>query len=242
MTSTFRRLRTRIADLQVFESPQTRRRFLVHALVLTVVLVGLTVAADRYLGFLTDAERARAFVRSYGPLAPLVFIGLQVAQVVLAPIPGQVLAVVGGYLFGAWLGTFYNMVGITIGSTIAFWLSRRYGRGYVETIVHDDALARFDAIDDDHARVTLFVLFLLPGFPDDVICFAGGLTKLPLWQLVLIAVVGRTPSFLLVNVLGDLLGTEQYGAAAMLALALIAISIAGYLKRDRIAAALGIDA
>jgi uncharacterized membrane protein YdjX (TVP38/TMEM64 family) len=242
MTSTLRRLRTRLADLQVFASPHARRRFLVHALVLTVVLVGVTLAADRYLGVLTDAEQARAFVRSYGPLAPLVLIGLQAAQVVLAPIPGQVLAVVGGYLFGAWLGTFYNMVGITIGSTIAFWLSRRYGRSYVESIVDEDALAAFDGIDDDHARVALFLVFLLPGLPDDVICFAGGLTKLPLWQLVVIAVVGRTPSFLLVNVLGDLLWTQQYGAAAVLALALTAVSIAGYLKRDRIAAALGIDA
>ncbi len=144
---------------------------------------------------MTNAAELRVFIRQYGVFSPVVVIALQALQVVFAPIPGQVLAVVAGYLFGAWWGTVYNMVEITIGSSIAFWLSRRFGRAYVESIVHEDALERFDAIDTDTAGLTLFVLFLIPGLPDDMLCFAGGLTGIPLWQLVGIAVVGRAPAF-----------------------------------------------
>jgi uncharacterized membrane protein YdjX (TVP38/TMEM64 family) len=228
------RLRARLENIRVFASPRSRRRFFVHLLALALAFAVVTLLVHRYFGFLIDAQALREFIRSYGILAPVVLVVLQTVQVVAAPIPGQILAVVAGYLFGAWWGTVYNMIGITIGSTIAFWLSRRYGRAYVEKIVHHEALARFDAVSDEHGRSALFFSFLVPGLPDDVICFAGGLTKIPLWQLVALAVIGRTPAFFLVNVVGDLLGTDRFLTASVLAVVLVAISVVGYRYRDRL--------
>lgn len=239
MIGALRRLRARLADVRVFASPERRRRVAVHALLALAVLVGATLLARRHLGFLSDPEALRAFVRGYGGWAPVVMIGLQAAQVVLAPVPGQVLAVASGYLFGPWWGTLYNLVGVTLGSAVAFWLARRFGRAYVERTVDDDALRRFDAIDDGRARATLFVLFLVPGLPDDAICFAGGLTGIPLWQLVVIAAVGRAPGFLLANVVGGFLGTDRLAAAVVLALALVALSALGYRYRGRLLGPLG---
>ena len=113
---------------RVFRSSTARRRFLLHAVVVTVAaLVAGSVVIDQF-EFLLEPEEARSFVASFGLFAPAVLILLQAMQVVFAPIPGQVLAVVAGYLFGPWWGTLYNVIGITIGSTAAFWLSRRYGR------------------------------------------------------------------------------------------------------------------
>ncbi|MEF8812492.1 MAG: TVP38/TMEM64 family protein [Halovenus sp.] len=212
---------------------------MLHLIVASIALVAVAIFMDRHLGFLTDTEELRAFIRQYGVFSPIVLIALQALQVVFAPIPGQILAVVAGYLFGAWWGTVYNMIGITVGSSIAFWLSRRFGRAYVESIVHKDALEKFDAIGDDAAGFTLFVLFLIPGLPDDMLCFAGGLTRLPLWQLVAIAVVGRAPAFFLVNVIGEFLGTGQFVAAIVLTALLLAISAVGYLNHDRLLRLLG---
>jgi len=236
MDSVLRRLRATVRDTQLFASPRSRRRFLLHLLVAVVLVGALTLVVHRNLQFLTNPRELRAFIRGYGFWSPVVLVVLQALQVVLAPVPGQVLAVVAGYLFGAWWGTLYNMIGVTIGSTVAFWLSRRFGRSYVERIVHEDALSRFDGISDDNVRLGLFVFFLLPGLPDDVLCFVGGLTKLPLWQLVLIAVVGRAPAFFLVNVVGELLGTARFEAAALLALVILALSAVGYANRDRLVA------
>jgi uncharacterized membrane protein YdjX (TVP38/TMEM64 family) len=236
MTGILDRWRTHLDQFRVFQSARSRRRFLVHLLVAAVLFVALLLVVRRYLSVLTSGAELRAFVRGFGVFAPLVLVGLQTAQVVIAPIPGQVLAVVAGYLFGPWWGTLYNMVGITLGSTIAFWLSRRYGRAYVERIVHEDALAWFDGLDDDHTRVALFLFFLVPGLPDDVLCFAGGLTKLPLWQLVVLAVVGRTPAFFLVNLVGNYLGTDRPEAAVVLGGALLAVTALAYLSRDRLLA------
>lgn len=225
---------TATPGVRVFESARARRRFVVHVLTAGVALGLLLVVFRRQLAFLFDVRQARAFVDGFGVWAPVVLIGLQAFQVVFAPIPGQVLGAVAGYLFGPWWGTLYNMLGITIGSTAAFWLGRRFGRAYVERIVHPDALARFDAVDDRHALATLFVLFLVPGLPDDALCFAGGLTTIPLWKLVAIAVVGRAPAFFLVNVFGDLLGTGEFRTAAVLLVVIVALSGLGYLFRDQL--------
>lgn len=234
MRQRFDRLRTRFADIQLFKSRQSRRRFALHLL---VVAIGVGVAwffIRRNLAFLTNTQELRQFIRGFGILAPVALVLLQAAQVVLAPIPGQVLAVVAGYLFGTWLGTLYNMVGITIGSTVAFWLSRRFGRSYVENIVHEEALAQFDSIGEGYAATTLFLVFLVPGLPDDVICFAGGLTDIPLWKLVVIAVVGRAPAFFLTNVFGTLLQAERFGSAIVIAAVLLLFSLLGYLYRERL--------
>jgi len=232
------RFRSRTGPTQLFASPGRRRQFFVHLALATLVVALLSLIFGRYLAFLADASAVRAFLVQYGPWAPLVFVALQALQVVIAPIPAQILAVVAGYLFGPWWGTVYNMLGITIGSAVAFALSRRFGRAYVERIVHEDALETFDVVSDEYARLTLFVFFLLPGLPDDALCFAGGLTRVPLWQLVVIAVVGRTPGFFLANVFGDFLGTGQFLFAAVLASVLLALSAIGYLYHERVLDAL----
>jgi uncharacterized membrane protein YdjX (TVP38/TMEM64 family) len=205
---------------------------LVHLLVVALLAVGATVLLRRHAAVLTDAGAARAYVRSFGVLAPLALIVLQALQVVLAPIPGQVLAAVAGYLFGPWWGTLYNMIGIGLGSTAAFWLSRRFGRAYVERMIDDDVLATFDTFVERRGLVSLFVLFLIPGLPDDALCFVGGLTPIPLRKLVVVAIVGRAPAFFLANVLGGLLATGDTEAAVVLFAVVAALSVLGYLNRE----------
>jgi uncharacterized membrane protein YdjX (TVP38/TMEM64 family) len=219
---------------RLFASPRARRRVVVHLLLLLVLFAAGAVLFRRYVIVLSDAEAARAYVRSFGALAPLAVVILQALQVVLAPVPGQVLGAVAGYLFGPWWGTLYNMIGITIGSTAAFWLSRRFGRSYVERMVDDDALATFDGFVERRGLLSLFVLFAIPGLPDDALCFVGGLTPIPLRKLVLVAVVGRTPAFFLVNVFGDLIATGDTGTAIGLLVVIAGLSALGYVNRERI--------
>lgn len=218
--------------MHIFASDRQRRRVLLHAVIVTVVLITLFVMSRRHLPVFTNAQEIRAYVRGFGSLAPLVLIGLQAGQVILVPIPGQVLGVVGGYLFGPVWGTLYNMLGITLGSTIAFWLARRYGRPYVETVIHEETLTTFDGFSRRNGLVGLFVLFLIPGMPDDTLCFIGGLTEIPLRKLVTIAIIGRTPAFFVTNLLGSLLATAEIRGAFVLAALLIGVSAFGYLNRS----------
>ncbi|AQL42289.1 hypothetical protein BV210_05980 [Halorientalis sp. IM1011] len=218
----------------VFESRAARRRFVAAAALLVLAVAGLWLFVREYLPILTDSGALRRFVEEWGVFAPVVFVAVQAIQVVVAPIPGQVTAFASGYLFGSVLGTVYSMVGVTIGSAIAFWLSRRYGRPFVASVVRDDLLARFDGFVDEAGTVSLFLIFLVPGLPDDVLCFVGGLTDIDLWKLVTISFLGRLPAYVLVNVSGSGLAEENVRLTAVTLLVLFAGSVWGILNRDRL--------
>lgn len=228
------RVRTATERTQLFASAEARRRVAIHTGIAIVCLVPIVVVVESEFSFVTDVTRLRAAFASVGAFGPPLLVVVQALQVVVAPIPGQVLALVAGYLYGAWLGFLYNMLGITIGSAIAFWLSRRFGRAYVENVIHEETLAKVDGIEDRSVAIALFVSFLIPGLPDDALCFAGGLTTLPLWQLVVLALVGRAPAFLLVNLIGGFYGSGRTATAIALGALFVGSSLVGYLNRERL--------
>jgi uncharacterized membrane protein YdjX (TVP38/TMEM64 family) len=223
--------------MRLFDSPETRRQTLLRLGVVVTVVVVAGVAVTRYAPFVTDPEWVRTAVDRSGPYAPLVFVLLQATQVVLAPIPGQTLAVVGGYLFGP-VGAVYSVLGVALGSSVVLVLSRRYGRPFVEHVVVEDVLDRFDTFVDDYGLVGLVVVFSLPTFPDDAICALAGLTSIRLRTILVVLVVARTPTFVLATLVGDGLAAAQYrSVVGILAVAGVVV-VAVYVFRERLLAAL----
>ncbi len=143
-----------------------------------------------------DQERIREWVAGFGPWGPLITIGLNVAQVLLAPIPGQFVGLVNGYLYGVWLGTLYSMAGLILGTTLAMALGRWFGRPLVEHLAGPEALARWDRIASHQGPLFFFLVFLFPLLPDDIVCFVIGLSPLPILPMVVLAALGRWPGVL----------------------------------------------
>ena len=142
---------------------------------------------------LGNQERIRDWVASFGPWAPLVSTALNVAQVLLAPIPGQFVGLLNGYLYGLWLGTLYSMFGLILGTALAMALGRWFGRPLVQHLVNQETLVRWDRIADRQGPLFFFLVFLFPFVPDDVTCFLIGLSPLAIPRMVVLAALGRLP-------------------------------------------------
>jgi uncharacterized membrane protein YdjX (TVP38/TMEM64 family) len=138
-------------------------------------------------------EQVIGAVRDAGAWGPLVLIGLTVAQIIAAPIPGQAINFAAGYLFGFWLGALYSWFGTLVGSTAAMALARLAGRPLVARLLSPSLLERLDRLAAGRGLGFFFLVFLVPGLPDDALCFAAGLTPLPLPALIAVAAVGRIP-------------------------------------------------
>ncbi|MFB6168092.1 MAG: VTT domain-containing protein, partial [Haloferacaceae archaeon] len=110
-----------------------------------------------WLADLADPAVLTALVRDAGPAAPAVFLLVQVVQVLVAPIPSPAVALIGGYLFGPVVGSLLSVAGVAVGSALAFWLARRFGRAVVERFVPAGAIARFDALTARRGAVGLFL-------------------------------------------------------------------------------------
>jgi len=213
---------------------RTQGRVIATVAAAVAVFVISVILVERLVPQLSDPLWLRRQILAFGAWAPVAYIGVQAAQVVLAPIPGQVVAFVGGYLFGVVYGTLYSLVGAAIGSTIVFALARRWGRPYVERVLPAETLGTFDGIVAKEGRLGMFLVFLIPGLPDDAICVLGGVTKIPIWQLVLISIVGRIPGYLAVAYAGAGFAAANYLETAVVIGALAVAAFLGYRNRDRI--------
>ena len=147
--------------------------------------------------FFRDQDQIQTWLAGFGPLAPLLSIGLNVAQVVLAMVPGHVIGLANGYLFGVFWGTVYTLAGVGLGSAIAMALGRWLGRALVVRLVAPARLARWDALAARHGPRFFFLVFLLPLLPDDIACFAVGLSPLSLPYILTLALIGRLPGLII---------------------------------------------
>ncbi len=153
----------------------------------------------------TDRNRLRAMVLSYGNLAPLAFVVMQVTQVVISFIPGEATGFLGGFIFGAFRGFLYSSFGLSLGSLLAFGLARWLGLRFVRRIVRPGLYRRFAFLREPRGILAVFLLFLIPGFPKDTLSFILGVTPIPLWSFFIVMSVGvcqgpgscqfREPSF-----------------------------------------------
>jgi uncharacterized membrane protein YdjX (TVP38/TMEM64 family) len=224
-------------SLRVFASRAARREAVLGAIAIGGGLVALTVGLTLTVPGLTDPAWLRARIAAFGAWAPVAFVALEALQVIVAPIPGQLLGGVAGYLFGGVLGTVYSMTGVLAGSLVALGLSRRYGRPYVEGVIRPEALDRWDAFLAEHGVPGLFVLFLLPTFPDDLLCFVAGLSEIRARTFVVLVVLGRGPSFVAAAYAGSGLAAGRVRTVLLAVTALAIASVVVYLFRDGIAAA-----
>jgi uncharacterized membrane protein YdjX (TVP38/TMEM64 family) len=141
---------------------------------------------------------------------------LQILQVLVAPIPGQLLGLLGGSMFGFWHGLLLSMIGLVIGSAIAMGSSRILGEAVVRRFVPAALLSRFDHLSNTNGLWSFFLIFLLPVFPDDAVCFMAGLTRLPLHRLLLVCVLGRLPGTATLTFVGSGVGNDMTQAYVVL--------------------------
>ena len=219
----------------IFASTERRRRTLVRAAAAAVTLCGVALAVRRHAPAVADPVAWREAIAGFGALAPAAFVAVQAAQVVLAPVPAPATALLGGYLFGILPGTLYSVAGATLGSYVAFTLSRRYGRAYVERTFDASLVGGFDRVVDRAGVPGLFVFFLLPGFPDDVLCFTAGVARVDRATFLGLVLVGRTPGFLLTSYAGGSFAADPAMAAVAVAVG-VALSVGGFLSRDALVA------
>ncbi len=186
--------------------------------------------------FFSDKERLNYFITSFGFYAPLVFISMQILQVVFAPIPGELTGFIGGYLFGIIPGFTYSSVGLMLGSVFAFLLSRHLGMPFVHRFVGQETMRKFDRLMERQGAFFAFLFFLIPGLPKDYFCYLLGLSPMHIFTFSFISTMGRIPGTLLLTIQGQAVRSEDYRAFCLfLGLALIFI-VLSVIYRDRIEA------
>jgi len=180
----------------------------------------LWIQAAKLRDLFQDRHQLKRVIKSFGPYSPLAFILLQVIQVVVAPIPGEVIEFLGGYVFGVWGGMIYSMIGLILGSGLAFGMARIFEKQAIKRFVSPELRKKFDYLIGHEGVILSFLLFLIPGFPKDTLCYILGLTPMHWGIFLIISTIGRMPGTLMATLQGAKVFEHQY----MLSLILLGIS------------------
>ena len=197
--------------------------------VAALLVIGVTAVLWRWLAGFSD-EGFRDYIRSFGAAGWLVLLGLQFLQVFIALIPGELLETGAGFVFGPLWGTALCYVGVALASTVVFVLTRRFGVKLVEVFISREKISQLRFLRSEKKRdLLVFILFLIPGTPKDLLTYFVGLTDMRLGSFLTISLIARLPSVLSSTVGGHLLGEGNWIAALWLYAVTAAVSLAGLL-------------
>ena len=169
---------------------------------ISIIGLGLSIALTIYfinLGVFKDLNALRGLVGDSIILGPVIFIFIQILQVVIPIIPGGISTAAGVLIFGPYAGFIYNYVGICIGSIIIFLLGRRYGKPFILSMISDKTYNKYIGwLDNQNRFEKLFALAIfLPVAPDDALCLMAGLTNISVKRYTLIILIAKPLSIFL---------------------------------------------
>jgi len=218
---------------------QKERKLTLYILLIAAFLGVAIYLAAKYGLRLTELarkpEELKALLNSYGWRGVLVFMGIQVLQVVVAAIPGEFVQIAGGYIYGTWLGTLYSLTGIVTGSTIVFFIARFIGYRLVKLLVTPAHLEKLNfLINSKKSEMAMFILFLIPGMPKDIITYVAGITPLKPLRFFSIIMLGRFPALVASSYIGSNTQKGNYGIVIAFSVAALILFLAGVFLKDRI--------
>jgi uncharacterized membrane protein YdjX (TVP38/TMEM64 family) len=181
-----------------------------------------------------DKHFLKRTLREWGVLAPVIFMALQALQVVVSPIPGEATGILGGYLFGQWVGLVYSTIGLTIGSVVAFGIGRWLGAHYVKNLVSPGTWNRLGFIVEAEGAVLCFIIYLIPGLPKDIACYLFGISPMPLWVFALVSGLGRIPGTWVLSAQGAHTAAGDYLQVILVSAVAVAGALPLYYYRHRI--------
>ena len=213
-------------------------------LILSVIVIGLVVLAAylimRHFGLTNiSQEDLQSFIASTGAVAPIIFIVISFLQVTFVPIPGAVTILAGNYVFGG-VGSFlYSYIGMFAGAMFAFALGRWIGKPFVNWLAGgqekvDEWLAKLKGRE----LVLLFFMFLLPFFPDDLLCSLAGILPIGWGTFTVMQIITRLTSvgFTLLLMSGEFIPWHGWGLVVLACIGILAVVafIISYRNADHI--------
>ena len=186
-------------------------------------------------GFISSPDRVRVFFEGFGMWGPALFFGLQAAQVVVALIPAGPIMLAGVATFGAWWGFALSLFGAVLGSVVAFFMGRRFGRPMVSKLVGEKVLDKYsDKMGADGWWMLVALMLPIPA-GGDAVCSLAGLSEISTARFVILNVVGRIPYTALAVLAASGLATGSTGLliGAAVVLALLGVTAFFYVRREK---------
>ncbi|MBI2112887.1 TVP38/TMEM64 family protein [Candidatus Woesearchaeota archaeon] len=175
--------------------------------------------------YISNPESLQKLMISLGIFAPLAIIGLQILQSLIPILPGGVITIASGFIFGPWRGLLFSLIGAMIGSSIVFFISRRFGKELAVKLMGKKEVVHFHLLFKQKKNWGLYIARMIPIFPSDVVSLGAGLTTISFKQFFIISGLGFLTQMIFYSHFGAKLVSGQISLPLILISAMIIIFI-----------------
>lgn len=213
---------------------QWKRTVALAAVLLLFFFLCWGLWATGFFQVIHSPEGMQEYIQRFAPYSHLVFFLLQLVSVIVAPIPSNLTTVAGGLLFGATASFLITTAAVILGSVIVFHLSRCLGQSFAQRFVSGKTWERYGEVIRRKRDVFLFLAFLFPFFPDDLLCIMAGLTDISFRRFLLLVILGRPWGLLVAAAVGGSVVSIPWWGMALLGAGGLALFLLVLRYGDRI--------
>ena len=193
----------------------------VKILLLILIVVGIPIYIWFFHGdwikSIENIDDVVAFLEKYETQSIFVYIGLQIVQIVISIIPGQVFQMAAGYIYGFWPALLFAMTGALLGTTLSFMLAKVLGRDFLHIFFGEEKMSYYiERLNSKKMYAIVFFLYLIPGIPKDMVSYAAGVSEIKFKPFIIISALGRLPGMIGCLLMGDMMMEENYTGAVII--------------------------
>ena len=179
---------------------KAKKTKLILSILKLTILAGIVIAVPLYIFFyhsefieqFKSFDDVLAYLERYRFESIFIYIGIQVIQIVISIIPGQAFQFAAGYLYGFIPGLILSIIGAFLGTLISFYLARILGKDAVHLFFGEERINHFiDRLNSKKAYIIVFLLYLIPGLPKDVVSYAAGVSEMKFKAFAAFSMIGR---------------------------------------------------
>lgn len=205
------------------------------AIIILLLVISGYMYYSKYFHILKSPQKVKEYIVSYGKFSFLAFFVMQVLQVVAFFIPGEIIQIAGGYIFGTAVGTLISVLGITVGSAVAFYISNKLGRPFVKKITSKKNINFFEKmIKNGEIKYVITLIYLIPGLPKDILAYVCGITDVNGKEFIIYSTIGRLPGIFISAYFGDRITRGDTKMLVIIAAIAIILFVIGVLKGEYI--------
>ena len=217
------------------------RRKLIISIIKIVLLVTIVVSIPLYIWFFHGEIISRwksvddivAFLEHYETESIIVYIVLQIIQVIISVLPGQIFQMAAGYLYGFWAALLFAMTGAIIGTAISFMIAKVLGRDFLHILFGEERISYYvERLNSKRMYTLVFLIYLIPGIPKDMVSYASGISEIRFKPFIILSSIGRIPGMAGSLLMGTMLEDEKFGFAIGIGLVAVIMCILCVVFKD----------
>jgi len=203
---------------------------IISAIVAVISIALLTVIAFPLIRYINQPEKFNEYIEGIGAFKHVTMFAIQILQIIVALIPGEVVEFVAGTVYGWFGGLLFCCFGIIIGHTLIFKSVRYFGESLVKTVADSKTMNRFKFLrNEKKLKTVLFFLFFIPGTPKDLLTYFVPLTSISFRDFIIISTLARIPSVVSSTYAGDVFAAHDYKSLIIVYSVILFFTVTGFI-------------